>query len=186
MSPTVPTTTDSRDDEDSDDPSWIFRQIDARRRPSLPTPPGPGVDPSTERRQHCDRQHEDQHQQLLGWSGRDPGDEGIADAYAGLVTVIGNKGKVDAESGDCWLMSHQSSSPAPKGTAGGGGVGNRDAAIKTAEFWIHQLRSVLHETRSNLNLIVAFHQRQLQQQQQQQQQAKQLPGTKKKRFVGND
>ncbi|XP_046452478.1 uncharacterized protein LOC124200321 [Daphnia pulex] len=169
MSPTVPTTTDPRDDEDNDDdPSWILlRQMDVlHRRVALSNfEPTTGVDQSTGRQQHQDRQVH------LGWScsnlQQDPVVEGMAAAaYAGLVTVLGNKGK-EAESGDCWLMSHQqSSSSGPKGTTDdGGGVGNRDEAIKTADFWIHQLRSVLHETRSNLNLIVAFHQRQLQQQQ---------------------
>lgn len=183
MSPTVPTTTDPRDDEDNDDdPSWIsLRQMDAlRRRVALSNfEPTPGVDQSTGRRQHQDRQVH------LGWScsslQQDPVVEGMAAAaYAGLVTVLGNKGK-EAESGDCWLMSHQqSSSSGPKGTTDdGGGVGNGDEAIKTADFWIHQLRSVLHETRSNLNLIVAFHQRQLQQQQQAKQPATTPAGMEK-------
>jgi hypothetical protein len=183
MSPTVPTTTDSRDDEDNDDdPSWILlRQMDVlHRRVALSNfEPTPGVDQSTGRQQHQDRQVH------LGWScssslQQDPVVEEMAAAYAGLVTVLGNKGK-EAESGDCWLMSHQqSSSSGLKGTTDdGGGVGNRDEAIKTADFWIHQLRSVLHETRSNLNLIVAFHQRQLQQQQQAKQPATTPAGMEK-------
>jgi hypothetical protein len=45
-------------------------------------------------------------------------------------------------------------------------VAVKQQTIKTVEFWIHQLRSVLHETRSNLGFIVAFHQRQMQQQRQ--------------------
>lgn len=172
MSPTVPTTTDSRDQNNHNDPSWIFGQTDAiRRRPSLPNTlhrvaltnfvSTPSVDQSTRRQQQQQQQQQDcvdeRQDRLLGWISRNF-QEGIADAYDGLVE----------ENGDCWLMSHQSLSCAAAALKGTttmtGSVCNQDdeQTIKTAEFWIHQLRSVLQETRSNLNHIVAFHQRQMQ------------------------
>ena len=176
MSPTVPTTTDSRDDDQNNhnDPGWIFRQTDAiRRRPSLPNTlhcvaltnfvSTPSADQSTPRQQQQQQQDcvDERHDRLLGWISRDF-QEGIADAYDGLVTVIGNKEDDDVvvENGDCL-----SCAAALKGTTTmTGSVCNQDdeQTIRTAEFWIHQLRSVLQETRSNLNHIVAFHQRQMQ------------------------
>ncbi|KAI9554585.1 hypothetical protein GHT06_019858 [Daphnia sinensis] len=140
MSPTVPTTTDPSN-------SWI------RLGPSsLPSSTAGAVsnliriDQSA--RQHCE---EDGNR--------------IADAHGRPLDMCTDNG--GGHNGNCWLLTHQSVSSVSLN----GSWQRRDyrepMTMETAEFWIHQLHSVLHETRTNLNLIVAFHHRQMQKRQSQ-------------------
>ncbi|XP_057376048.1 uncharacterized protein LOC130696929 [Daphnia carinata] len=143
MSPTVPTTTDPSN-------SWIRLGSS-----SLPSSTAGSVsnliraDQST--RQHCE----------------DDGVQGnrIADAYGRPLDMCNENG--GEHNGNCWLLTHQSVSSVSLNGSWPRRDDHEPMTMETAEFWIHQLHSVLHETSSNLNLIVAFHHRQMQKRQSQ-------------------
>lgn len=136
MSPTVPTTTDPPD-------SWI--QLGQSSLPSSTDAMANLIRVDQSTRQRCED----------GLKSNK-----IADAYGRPLGIVDDNG--EGNNGNCWLLTHQGVSAVSLNGNWQRQDYHEPMTIETAEFWIDQLRSALQETRSNLNLIVAFHHRQMQ------------------------